>query len=296
MAVRAVNNANARYRLRLSTGIVQDLALNDGAAVNQVVAGNDWRYYRFELPPEPQPNWQLSFTQQSGDVVMYMRDTVPPGNGATTAAIDYKDWTSDAKNNGPYGSFDNPGTYTFKVPPLRPGTVYYVGFRAKSDSSFSLSSSTSGAEIPLPAIIPFYGGSVSNTRAPYTQVAYRVITPADAFRWRHTSVHPAAVQVYIENGSYPAKSNTDDFRSLVANSGLDRFLTSYPWLPDQSYFLYATNTSALTQNFVFTLNGSNNLADDDNDGMPDPWELQHFGVGDHRAYGRLRQRRRFQPE
>jgi len=277
LAVRAVANANARYRLKLSSGSIQDIALNGGSVTSQSLAGSDWRYYRLQIPAEMPTNWNLTFSQQAGDVVMYIRDVVPPGNGVSTNASDYRDWESDAKNSGPYDNYDLPGTYTFNAPPLRPGATYYVGFRAKNDAIFSLSSTTSGSTNVLPPIIEFYGGSVTNMIPPNSQVAYRVLTPDDALRWRHTTIHSNTVTLYVENGTFPSKSVLDDNRSVGANSTLDRFLTSYPWLSNQTYYLIATNTSALPQFFNLNLNGSNVAADDDADGMLDLWELQNFG-------------------
>ncbi|MCU0771959.1 MAG: hypothetical protein MUE94_09375 [Verrucomicrobia bacterium] len=279
LAVRAGAAANARYRLRLSTGLVQDLDLATGSALDQSVASNNWRYYRFQVPLTPPDNWHLSFSQLSGDVIMHLRDVIPPGNGTNNASNAIKDWTTDQKNAGPYASYDNPGTYTFSVPPLRPGNVYYVGMRGKRDSTFSLTSSVSGATQPLPPEIAFYGGFVTNTIPAGGLIAYRILTPADALRWRHTSTHSNVVQVYLENGSLPTRSTADDWRSAgVANSSLSsQFLTAYPWLPLQTYYLVATNTSALPQPFSLTLNGSSLTADDDADGMLDVWEVRYFG-------------------
>ena len=276
-AVRAVANANARYRLKFSTGDIQDLALNGGATNNQNVAGTDWRYYRVQIPAEAPANWHVTFNQEAGDVVMHVRDTVPPGNGASTNATEYKDWISDGKN-GTNTSYDFPNTYTFTVPPVRPNTVYYLGFRAKNDAIFSVSSSTSGLTNIVPPVIPFYGGSVTNMIPPNSQVAYRILTPADSLRWRHTSIHSNSVQVYIENGTFPTKSATDDFRSTAANSSLDRFLITPPWLTNQTYYLIATNTTGVAQFFNFNMNGSSITADDDADGMLDAWEIQYFGL------------------
>lgn len=277
LAVRAVANSAARYRLKLSTGLIQDLALNGGAVNDQFMAANDWRYFRVQIPLDTPTNWQVSFSQISGDVVLYLRDTVPPGNSATTNTTDIKDWTSDAKNSGPYGNFDLPATYTFSVPPVRPDSTYYLGIRAKNDAIFSLSSITTGFTNTAPPIIPFYGGSVTNVIPPNGQVAYRIITPADALRWRNTSSHSNTVQLYLENGTYPTKTAADDYRSTAANSTQDRFLTAYPWLPVQTYYLTVTNTTSLPQNFTFTMNGSSTNADDDLDGMLDAWEIQYFG-------------------
>ena len=276
LGVRAVTNANARYRLRLSIGNVQDLNLTNGVATNQIVAGGDWRYYRVQVPEDPQLNWHLTFNQQAGDVVMHVRENVPPGNGTSTQSSQYKDWQSDAQNSGPYANYDLPGTYTLSVPPLRPGSIYYVGFRGKNDSTFSVSSSVSGPVV-LPPLIEFYGGSVTSTVPVAGLVAYRIFAPADALRWRHTSTHSNTLQVYIENGTMPSRTTGDDFRSTSANSTQDRFMTNYPWVPDQMYFMVATNTSASPQQFIFTMNGSSTNADDDVDGLNDAWEVQYFG-------------------
>jgi hypothetical protein len=278
LAVRAVTNANARYRLRLSTGNVQSLDLYSGIATNQVLAGGDWRYYRVQLPAEMPASWQITFSQQAGDVVLHLRDTIPPGNGATLGSIDYKDWTTDQMNSGPYASYDAAGTYSFTVPPVRPGAVYYLGIRAKSDATFSLSSTTSGPTNPPLPTIEFYGGSVTNTIPVGGLVAYRIFSPADALRWRDTATHSNSVVIYIENGTLPSRTSSDDFRSTVPNSTLDKFMTNYPWMPNQTYYMVATNTSAVPQRFIFTMNGSNTNADDDLDGMPDIWELQYFGT------------------
>lgn len=277
IAVRAVANASARYRLKLSTGLIQDLALNGGVVNNQFMAGNDWRYYRVQVPLNTPSTWQVSFSQIAGDVVLYLRDTIPPGNGSTTNTTDIKDWVSDDKNDGPYANYDLPGTYTFNIPPVRPDTTYYLGIRSKNDATFSLNSVTVGATNNAPPIIPFYGGTVTNVIPANSQVAYRIVTPADALRWRHTSTHSNTVQLYVENGTYPTKTAQDDYRSTAANSTQDRFLTAYPWLPNQTYYLTVTNTSGLAQNFIFNMNGSNTNADDDVDGMLDAWEIQYFG-------------------
>ena len=74
--------------------------------------------------------------QVLGDVVMYVRDTTPPGQGSSVA--DFIDWADDAKNHGPYPTYDPAGVNTFLVPPVRPGHTYYLGFRAVTDATFSL--------------------------------------------------------------------------------------------------------------------------------------------------------------
>lgn len=278
LAVRAVANANARYRLKLSTGTIQDLALNGGVADNQIVAGSDWRYYRVQVPADVPANWQVTFSQISGDVVMHVRDVIPPGNGATTNTSDYKDWSSDQKNNGPYANYDAAGAYTFNVPPVRPNSVYYLGFRAKNDAIFSVSSMTSGTTNAVPTLIPFYGGAVTNSIPANSLVAYRIIAPADALRWRSTATHSNTVQVCIENGTFPQRNANDDYRSSGANTIQDRLLTAYPWLPDQTYYMVVTNSAAIAQDFIFIMNGSRATDDSDADGMMDGWEVQNFAT------------------
>jgi len=78
LAVRA-NSSNVRYRLLLSTGDVQELDLSAGTLTGQILKGEDWRYYRVTVPEDAPMNWTMNFTQQIGDVVMHVRDSVPPG-------------------------------------------------------------------------------------------------------------------------------------------------------------------------------------------------------------------------
>jgi len=87
-------NANARYRLRVSAGNIQDLAYAGGSATG-VVAGSDWFYYRVKFPEAAPTNWWVTFNQVAGDVVMYVRDTIPPGNGLSVT--DIRDWNTDIK-------------------------------------------------------------------------------------------------------------------------------------------------------------------------------------------------------
>ena len=81
IGVKATGGTNARYRLLASTGQVTDLALNGGSASAQTLVGRDWRYYRFTVPMDAPNTWSLTFSQTVGDVFMYLRDTIPPGQG-----------------------------------------------------------------------------------------------------------------------------------------------------------------------------------------------------------------------
>lgn len=289
LAVRATGTANARYRLRLSTGTVEDLELAAGTKTQQVLAGGDWRYYRVHVPADTPTNWNISISQQSGDVVLYLRDTIPPGYGSSNVLAQLKDWKSDNKDNATYPNFPLPGTYTLTVPPVRPNHVYYLGFRANNDASFSVGSSMDpehDPRYPVPPLIEFYGGSIDTTIEPHSALAYRVITPADAARWKHSTAHALDVKIHIRNGFYPAMTSSDHWVSTVPNSTLNRFLGTWPWLPEQTYFLVATNTSASPQPFTFLLEGTSVVVDDDdNDGMLDAWEMEWFGTLSQRSDG-----------
>jgi large repetitive protein len=285
LMVRANGNASARYRLRLSTGDIQNLNISGDGLTNQTLLAGDWRYYRVQMPTSLPLGWNVTFSQQSGDVWMYIRDTIPPGQGATSTV--YKDWGTDVKNNGPYGNYDPAGTYSFSAPAVRPGAVYYVGFRALSDSTFSVSVGTNGGPTLEPQTIAFYGGSISTNLPPFSQVTYRIDVPAEATRWKHSSIHSTNLQLSIEQGTVPYKSSNDDFRSSGTNSFLNQYLlTAWPWVPNQSYFLTVTNISANPEPLTFSMDGKNAITDDnDNDLLPDAWELAYFGGYGQNATG-----------
>ncbi len=279
IAVRASGASNCRYRLKLSTGTVTELALG-GSAANHVLAAGDWRYYRFYLPTNAPTEWMFTFQQHVGDVLVYVRDTIPPGQ--YSQINDYRDWSSfyDNKNNagGLYRTFDTPGTYTNRVPPLRPGHFYYLGFRALSDATFSVSSATNTTLLTLPTIA-FYGGTATNYLAPGQRVRYRIDVPSEATRWISTSIHDSSVKWYLEQGSMPTETDSDHSTSgngqdSVINQSL---LNAWPWMPQQMYFLVVSNSSPVAQPFFWRMDGRNCCNDDnDNDQLPDCWELTYW--------------------
>jgi hypothetical protein len=278
VAVRAVGGSNARYRLRLSTGTVQDLALNGGAASNQALTAGDWRYYRVQLPPSAPTDWNVSFTEQSGQVELFLRDTSPPGRGFYGDWSPVRDWSTDAKNQWPYPTALARGTTTITVPPLRPGHTYYLGFRARSDAVFSVNSATIGSLV-APPTVDFFGGNISTSLAPHASSLYRVDVPAEASRWRHTATHATEVVIYLEQGTLP-RTDTCHWRTYWENTALNQPLAgnSWPWVPGQSYFLLVTNTTDLIQPFSLTMDGRTPATEDEDlDSLPDAWELQQFG-------------------
>jgi hypothetical protein len=267
LAVHAAGNTNVRYRLRVSAGSVQTLALNGGSVTGQLLSGGDWRYYKFTVPTDgtaPQ-TWSLNFAQTSGDAMMFVRDTVPPGFSINSTvqpgyAQDYvMDWQRENKDGvvARYDRYDTPGTSTFDAPPLRPGKTYYVGLYAKTDSNFSLTSSTTGT---LPAVteIPYYTGALNNVSIPAnSSVLYKMVAPADAGRLKFALTPSATIELAIEQGSIPTPTGTVHYRneSWTPTTGtLDQAFAGWPWIPGTTYYLRLSNPSASPVTFSLVSN------------------------------------------
>jgi hypothetical protein len=278
-AVQAAGNSNVRYRLRLYSGIVTNLALNGGSYTSQTLAAGDWLYYQASLPTNAPLNWNVTFSTPLGNVVMYVRDGVPPGQGSSVS--DYRDWASDNKNHSSaYASYSSPGTYSFHPPPVRPGATYYLGFRAVSDSTFSVSCNTNGGTIDYTNPVPFYGGTLNTSVPANGTLKLRIDVPADARRLVINFTNVSPFNLYLDQGSVPARDGSDPWSSIgqvnpVLNQAL--YASSWPWLPNYMYFLFITNTTGSAQNFSFGVHGLNCATDDyDMDGLPDCWELSYF--------------------
>ncbi|HBR94826.1 MAG TPA: hypothetical protein DEA90_11750 [Opitutae bacterium] len=286
LAVEAASGTNARYRLRLSTGRIQDLAFDGGSLSNQVMAGGDWRYYRVDVPMDLPEKWELTYTLSQGNATMYLRDSVPPGYVYNSYAY-LRSWVNDQKNQGSYQYYTSPGTVTLRAPQVRPGHSYYIGFRASTDSNFSISSDVSGATLSDPDLIDFYAGSVSGTLDSGKTQYYRVEVPAEAIRWKHQASHSSDVKLYIEQGSFPSATSSDDaYSSWQSNWAYDRlFSTSWPWVTEESYYIALVNEGASTEAYSFTMDGQNVHTDDqDGNGLPDQWEYDHLGSNGYNAY------------
>ena len=278
IAVHAAWGSNIRYRLKLSTGTVSDLTFAGGTLTGQALAAGDWRYFRVPVPTIAPYHWTISFSEQQGDVSLYLRDTIPPGQG--TFDNDYVDWSRDSKNHGPYLSYTNGGTYTLSVPPVRPGATYYLGVRAVRDSSVSISSSPANDLLILDGILAFKDGYVTNQIPPGAVETYRIDVPPDARRWSHSAVHDAKVRMFLDQGSLPTLTTADHWYSVGANSTNNKALynSSWPWLPGYMYYLSVTNTGTSTLGFSIQMDGKDCATDDfNNDGLPDCWEIAYFG-------------------
>ena len=278
LAVHAAGGSNVRYRLFVSTGAISELPLAGGTLANQSLAAGDWRYYRVALPSAMPDQWTLNLARQSGEVVLYLRDTVPPGQG--TQVAEYLDWSNDAKNHGPYPSFATNGDWLLNVPPVRPGAAYYIGVRAVKDSTFAISSWPGSTTTALNGLLAFPNGFVTNVIPAGGVLRYRIDVPGNARRWKHTAFYASTVRLFLDQGTLPTATSADHWSSSGANASLDRMLynSSWPWLPGHPYYLMVTNTAATAQAFSFRMDGRDFVTDDsDNDGLPDSWELAWFG-------------------
>jgi hypothetical protein len=276
VSVRA-NASNVRYRLQLGTGAITPLS---GSTLGgQVLAGNDWRYYRIAVLSNAPLSFTVTYSQQQGDVEMYVRDTVPPGEPLDGGA--YRRWARDNKNGGPYPDFPDPGTFTLTTPALRPNTPLYLGFRAAGgDASFTVGLTVNPQNIDVTNVVAFYGGLKTVTIPAGGVAKFRVPVPADATSWRHYCTNAASVLVYLDQGTLPDLGRPWWIWESggVANAALIQFLYGWPWVANQHYFLIASNTSAMAQSFTLRMDGRNAATDDtDGDGLPDGWEIFYFG-------------------
>jgi hypothetical protein len=287
LGVRAGGSSNARYRLHTSLGQFQALNLSGTMLTSQTMAGGDWRYYYVDVPENAPTGLSLTFAEQLGDVVVYARDTVPPGE-AHYNAVQYPydqyiyDWQRDYKNEGPYPSYNTPGTYSLPLPPLRPASRYWFGVRAKNDATFSIGVTAAGSTINLPAPVALEGGQINTTVQPGATATYVVPVPPVASRFKYSSTHPGGVEIRVEQGTLPTPTGPAHFSSGIsqANSSLDQALSvdQWPWQPDQDYYVMIRNTTSSPQAVSVTFNGANKYTEDDNnDGLPDFWEIQYFG-------------------
>ncbi len=287
LAVKANGNTYAKYRFTASLGDITDLPIHGPAVVNQEVKPGNWKYYRVQMPSALPLTFSVSFSQQSGDVLMYLRDTVPPGNGITTLPVNIVDWGKDLKSFGPYNFYDPPGTYTFSTPPVRPGEPFYIGFRAPLQATFNLQITTNGAPVQEPIVVPFYGGSASTVLAPLGTATFRVDVPEDAIRWKHVAAHESSVTTMIDQGTVPTRTQ-NRWLSYTANSSYSKelgkwdnvakqYVPVWPWVAGHAYFMFVTNNSPTPQEFTLNMDGRNTATDDeDNDGLPDAWEYFYF--------------------
>ncbi len=279
LGVKAGSTQNVRYRLKVSTGVVTDLNLAQTPMSGQTIVGGDWRYYRFTVPMNAPNQWLLTFSQQVGDVAMWLRDTVPPGDDAQSRPDDRIAWGTDQKNHDPYPFYDPAGTYTISTPQLRPGHTYFAGFRSNGDATFTISSSTAGGTIGTFPAVDFYNGTYSGMIPANQSTVVTVTAPSDASRWKHTATHSSGMDIRIEQGSLVTATGDAHYVNYVGDdSSLNVPLNSWPWVPGFTYFVRFVNTTGTPLPVGFVMNGANPATEDeDEDALPDAWENAYFG-------------------
>ena len=280
LSVYASGNANARFRLELScgnsvtNGLVQDLPLNGSVTyTNQNLAAGDWRYYRVQIPTNAPNNWVLNWTRSQGSAHLFLRDTVPPGDGGSTYNYNNNlnnyhydcDWFSDNKNQGPYPDFGSPGSDTLTTPPLRPGNVYYLGFWSPDDATFTVSCATNGGYINITNTVVYNGGAITTNIPAFSALRYHMDVPANATRIVFNATNSTNVIISLEQGTIALPGGPAHWTSYYgnssqygnqANASLNEFLDipgNWPWLPGYSYYLTVTNTSSVAQHFSLTM-------------------------------------------
>ena len=265
--------ASANYHLRLDHNAadrVQNLALDGGSIEGQNLLETDWRYYRVDMPanPEDMPTeWNITFSDPAENVVMYIRDTIPPGLWETTSmssATAYhnpRDWTRDGfwsqnRQGGDKRRFTSPGTHTLTGDMLRPGKTYYLGFRADSASTFAVSSDigeeTIGSIYGLFSSIEGTGAWLEEDLAPGDVKTWAVDFPAEAQRWRSVTSNNPEVEFYVGfNGLLPDFEGEWNFLESEGVSdwvGQRNFASSYRDF-ETTFYLTAVNTSGEMESF-----------------------------------------------
>src|SRR5690606_22558826 len=96
-------SSNVRYRLALSIGRITDMAQDGGAVTGQSLAAGDMRYYRVRTAQSGAggtSDWHIDLLQQQGDVIVFLREDVPPGFTNYIPSLSYPegyvaDWYND---------------------------------------------------------------------------------------------------------------------------------------------------------------------------------------------------------
>jgi len=310
IGIRAVGS-NVRYRLKVAAGnvrvnnapkddgsVFQDLEQSGPGYSNQTLAAGNMRYYRVTIPQssltqaDSTPrDWNLSLQQQTGDVRVFIRDTVPPGNGLDgNNATQWpggglsedgyiQEWSVDNSSltPNPYIFIDTPGSYKLDVPPVKPGKTYYLGVYAVTDAAFDINSTISPERLTIDGTIDFTSGTVveANLIAGSSRL-YRIDVPDSSVYWHHTSQHDSGIKLYIQQDTIPPTDSsqahwsscvTGDNNNCSADSSFNKYLyetgnlNNYPWQPGHSYYLLVKNTTGSSLPFSFNMGGRNSMSD-----------------------------------
>ena len=255
LAVQAGGNSNVRFRLRMDTGSISNLSLNGGSYTNQSLVAGDWIYYSAFIPTNAPVNWMVTSAVQLGHVVMYVRDTSPPGQATSTT--DLRDWNADYKNAGPYPNSPPPEPTPDHAALAAAGHLLF-GLRGPGRFHFLGELRDQWRRHQLHQRHSLLQRLHQHQPARLRPDKYRIDVPPGADRWIHFSTNSSAVYLYLEQGSVPTMTTSDNWDSYGYYTSLNQYLgnsSQWPWLPGYSYFLAVTNTSASAQPFSFVLNG-----------------------------------------
>jgi len=151
------------------------------------------------------------------------------------------------------------------TPPLRPGHTYYLGFWSPVDTTFSVSSSTSGGPVVVTNTIAYYDGTITNVIPGYGSLVYRMDVPPEATRIAFSAGNSTNVVLSLEQGTMAQPGGPAHWTSFLynnsqygnqANASFNQSLRipdNWPWLPGYSYYLAITNTSPDPESFGFTM-------------------------------------------
>jgi hypothetical protein len=270
---------------------------------NQNLAERDWRYYRFTIPRTGIPaEWKPFFSRISGSSIAYIRDTLPPFSYVPVTATSasnpsFTDWGTDAKNKAPASAYLKaiaPGATTLPVPPLRPGSTYFLGIYGNtSGGSVDVSSSVSSQQIAVEAELAYNSGSAQITVPANASRLVRIVTAPDASRLKIECLQSSlGLSLKLEQGSLPYtavvtaahKQNSAPYPlSFTFNEALK---STWPFVANRDYYLLLTNTTASPITSTLNMLGSSSTSEDeDQDELLDPWEIQHFGNLNQTAAG-----------
>ena len=178
------------------------------------MAGNDWRYYRASSLGHRD---QLAgdFSQISGDVVLHVRDTIPRQrrqheHRGTQRLVHRR------QERRAYANYDLPG---YLRSAFRPCALIRLTISASAPRTTRRSSEFHHHRQHQyrSAHHPVLRRLSHECHSGQWRVAYRIVTPADAQRWRNTRRTQIPFVLHGER-HYPTKSVTDDYRSTAANS------------------------------------------------------------------------------
>lgn len=169
-------------------------------------------------------------------------------------------------------------------------------------------------QLVLAGDIDFYNGVAEFALQPQEERYYRVVVPGTAGVWQHLAVHSNKVRWFIQRdtlspqsgekiynhwsssvgfGGLPNNNSGTGYKTnagpTAANVGMTmsfyRTVTASQlpiWTAPASYYITVVNTNTEVELVRLEMQGQDlEDADSDGDGLPDAWEVQHFGSIDY---------------